>query len=265
MTVFIDMFRHMLQYQGGVFLDLLDYLGGMSHLALKTFRALFVEEFPMPETLRQCDSLGVRSLALTNLVLIFTGMVLALQFIVGLSRFGLELYSGQVIGLAIMRELGPVLTALMVAARAGSGIAAELGSMVVTEQVMAIEAMGANPYRHLVLPRLLITTLVTPILTAISDLTGLLGGMVVAFAEADIAPRFFIDQIVKNVEIADFFSGIGKSVCFGFLIGIVCCYHGLSTTGGTRGVGRSTTSAVVASSIFIFISDYFLTKLFLVF
>lgn len=254
-----------LQGMGDQVLVGLDYLGGMGLLFLRTVRALFKEKFPLGETLKQCDVLGIRSLALTNLVLIFTGMVLALQFTVGLSRFGLKLYSGQIIGVAIVRELGPVLTAIMVAARVGSGIAAEIGSMVVTEQVMAISAMGANPYRVLVLPRLLVTTFVTPFLTTVANVTGILGGMVVTMAESGVGWRFFIDQILTTVTLGDFMSGIGKSVFFGLIVGLVACYQGLHTVlEGTRGVGRSTTSAVVIASILIFISDYFLTKLFLV-
>lgn len=256
--------REVLKRMGDSLLRVLDYAGGMALLVVQAGKALVLERFPLTETLKQFYSLGIRSLSLTNLVIIFTGMVLALQFTVGLSRFGLQFYSGQVIGVSIMRELGPVLTAIMVTARAGSGIAAELGSMVVGEQVMAISAMGANPYRALVLPRLLVTTVATPLLTVIGNVLGILGGMVVSVIEAGVGWRFFIDQVIRTVEIRDFGSGIGKSVCFGFIIGTVACYQGLGTTGGTRGVGKSTTSAVVITSILIFIADYFLTKLFLV-
>lgn len=250
---------------GEAVVDMMRYMGGMTMMAMETCRAALFERFPYRECMRHLDAMGVKSLALTNLVLIFTGMVLALQFTVGLSRFGLQLYSGQVIGIAITRELGPVLTALMIAARVGSGIAAELGSMVVTEQVMAIEAMGANPYRTLVLPRILVLTLITPLLTLIGNVTGILGGMMVTMAEAGVGSRFYLDQITRTVEYSDFCSGIGKSVFFGFAIALVASYQGLSTTGGTRGVGRSTTSAVVIASILVFILDYFLTKLFLLF
>lgn len=253
------------QHAGAQFLDMVNYVGGMGLLGWKAARALVGERFPGREILKQCEILGVRSLSLTNLVLIFTGMVLALQFTVGLSRFGLKLYSGQVIGIAIVRELGPVLTAIMIAARVGSGIAAELGSMVVTEQVMAVAAMGANPYRTLVLPRLFVTTLVTPVLTMIANVTGILGGMVITVAESGVGWRFFLDQVLTTVTIGDFSSGVGKSFFFGLIIGLVACYQGLTTSyEGTRGVGRSTTSAVVIASILVFIADYFLTKLFLV-
>ena len=200
---------------------------------------------------------------LVSLIAVFTGMVLALQFSVGLGRFGLKLYVGQVIGISIIRELGPVLTSLMIAARVGSGMAAELGSMVVTEQVLAIEALGANPVHKLVLPRILATTFMTPILVTLSDIIGILGGMGIAVVEAGVTPRFYLDQIQRTVSADDYFSGITKTLFFGFFIGLIACYQGLRTTGGTAGVGRSTTYAVVYASLTIFIADFFLTKLFI--
>jgi phospholipid/cholesterol/gamma-HCH transport system permease protein len=211
-----------------------------------------------------CEFVGVRSLNLVLVIMVFTGMVLALQFTVGLSRFGLELYVGQIIGISIVRELGPVLTSLMIAARVGSGIAAELGSMVATEQVLAIEALGGNPVQKLVLPRLLATMLMTPLLTTIGNIVGILGGMVITIMEAGVTARFYFDQIQRTVEMSDIVSGLCKTVFFGYAIGLIACYEGLKTTGGTEGVGRSTTYAVVLSSLIIFISDFFLTKLFIV-
>ena len=238
---------------------------GGALLAFRTLKMLFKGPVQMRLVLEQVLQIGVKSLSLTNLVAVFTGMVLALQFIVGLERFGLTLYAGQVVGIAIVRELGPVLTSLMIAARVGSGIAAELGSMAVTEQVLAIEAMGANPIAKLVVPRVLVTTLITPILTVIADVVGILGGMFVAVIESGVTARFYIDQVLRTVELEDFFSGTGKTFFFGFLIGIIACNQGLRTTRGTQGVGESTTLSVVIASVAIFVSDYFLTKLFLLF
>jgi len=208
---------------------------------------------------------GNKSLSIVSLIAIFTGMVFALQFSVGLGRFGLKMYVGQVIGIAIMRELGPVLTSLMVAARVGSGIAAEIGSMVVTEQVLAIEAMGSNPVAKLVVPRVLACVLATPLLTLVACALGVLGGMVITIMEAGVSVRFFMDQIWRSIVYEDFFSGLGKTVFFGFFIAIIACYQGLNTSGGTEGVGHSTTKAVVYSSILVFVSDFFLTKMFLLF
>lgn len=241
------------------------YVGGIALLCSRTFQAMLKGQVQKKLIVEQVYSIGIRSLSLTNLVAVFTGMVLALQFIVGLKRFGLELYTGQVVGMSIVRELGPVLTALMVAARVGSGIAAEIGSMTVTEQVLAIEAMGANPVAKLVLPRVLVTTLITPVLTIIADVVGILGGMFVTGIEAGILPKFYLDQVLRTVQIEDFVSGIGKTFFFGFFIGLIACHEGLTTTKGTEGVGHSTTHAVVKASVVIFVTDYFLTKLFLLF
>jgi phospholipid/cholesterol/gamma-HCH transport system permease protein len=153
----------------------------------------------------------------------------------------------------------------MIAARVGSGIAAELGSMVVTEQVLAIEAMGANPVQKLVVPRLLATVIAMPILVVIADIMGVIGGMLICVREAAVSPRFYLDQIRNTLLVEDFTSGIAKAAFFGFFIAIISCYQGLMTHGGTEGVGRATTRAVVYSSITIFVSDFFLTKLILYF
>jgi phospholipid/cholesterol/gamma-HCH transport system permease protein len=148
----------------------------------------------------------------------------------------------------------------MLAARVGAGIAAELGSMVVTEQVQAIEALGANPVQKLVLPRVLALTLAAPILATIGSIIGVIGGLFITVLEAGVTARFYFDQIRRTVEMEDYFSGIIKSVFFGFFIGLIACYQGLKTSGGTEGVGKSTTYAVVIASLMVFISDFFLTK-----
>ena len=207
---FQDALKQLLRRGGGQILEYLDYVGGAALLAFRTLRMLVKGPVPVHLVLEQVLHIGVKSLSLTNLVAVFTGMVLALQFIVGLERFGLTLYAGQVVGISIVRELGPVLTSLMIAARVGSGIAAELGSMAVTEQVLAIEAMGANPIAKLVVPRVLVTTLITPILTVIADVVGILGGMFVAVIESGVTARFYIDQVLRTVELEDFFSGTGN-------------------------------------------------------
>ncbi|HCU25683.1 MAG TPA: transporter [Deltaproteobacteria bacterium] len=244
-------------------IDLFAYLGGISQLIGNTFLTLFRKAFPLQETIKQFEEIGIKSASLTNLIALFTGLVLAVQFIVGLQRFGLQLYTGQIIGIAITRELGPVLTSLMIAARVGAGITAELGSMNVTEQIAAVEAMGANPVQKLVLPRVLACTLCAPILTVIADFVGILGGMIITTTETGVGARYFLNQITNTVQMIDFGSGIAKTFFFGFFIGVIACYQGINTEGGTEGVGRATTLSVVYSSICIFISDFFLTKLFL--
>lgn len=245
--------------------NFITHIGSVSKLAANTFRGLFLYRLDMGELTRQFAVIGNRSLMIVVLTALFTGMVIALQLCIGLGRYGLKLNVGQIVGLSIFRELGPVLTCLMVAARVGSGIAAELGSMVVTEQVLAIEAMGANPVAKLVTPRVLATVVACPILTTIADVVGSFGGLVITVREAGVTPSFYIDQIKNTVLVEDFMSGIYKSLFFGFAIAIISCYEGLNTRGGTEGVGRSTTRAVVFSSIVIFISDFFLTKLIMFF
>lgn len=239
------------------------YIGGVAELIARTFVAIVRHRINPGEVVQQLWYIGNKSLSIVSLVAIFTGMVFALQFSVGLGRFGLKMYTGQVIGVSIMRELGPVLTSLMVAARVGSGIAAELGSMVVTEQVLAIEAMGANPVAKLVVPRVLACVIATPLLSIISCILGILGGMVITVMEAGISVRFYMDQVWRSVAMEDLVSGIGKTFFFGFFVAIIACFQGLSTSGGTEGVGQSTTRSVVYSSILIFVADFFLTKLFI--
>ncbi|MBF0104907.1 MAG: ABC transporter permease [Deltaproteobacteria bacterium] len=255
----------LLQKSGEVALDFVTYLGGIVVMVFEMARCVFVYPVDFKYVIRQLYDIGVKSLVLVNLVAVFTGMVVALQFVVGLKRFGLQLYAGQVVGIAITRELGPVLTALMVAARVGSGIAAEIGSMKVSEQVLAIRAMGGSPIAKLVIPRVLVTTIATPILTIISIFVGIFGGMVISMIEAGVTAQFYIEQIQSTVKMYDFMSGVGKTVFFGFFVGIIACYQGLKTTRGTKGVGDSTTFTVVLCSMVIFVSDFFLTKLFLLF
>lgn len=240
-------------------------VGGVSTLGAKALFAVFRHRLELKELARQFLMIGNRSFSIVALIGFFTGLVIALQLSVGLGRFGLKLYVGQVVGLAVFRELGPVLTALMVAARVGSGIAAELGSMAVTEQVLAIEAMGADPVRKLVVPRMIATVIATPVLAVMADVIGVLGGLIICVREAGITPQFYVDQIRNTIIMDDFVSGIAKAVFFGFFVAIISCYQGLNTQGGTEGVGRATTKAVVVSSITIFVSDFFLTKLILYF
>lgn len=240
-----------------------EYLGGLTFLIAKTFRSLARYRVDGAAVIHHIAEAGNRSFSLVALVGIFTGMVMALQMAVGLGRFGLKLYIGQIIGLAIVRELGPVLTCLMMAARVGAGIAAELGSMVVTEQVLAIEAMGANPVAKLVVPRVVACMLAAPLLSVMAMVIGVVGGLSITMMEAGVTARFYFDQILTTVMLEDFVQGLGKTFFFGFFIAVISCFQGLRTSGGTEGVGKATTQAVVFSSIVIFVSDFFLTKLFL--
>jgi len=241
------------------------YVGKLTLLAWDVFCKLISTRLAWRELIGQFIMIGNKSLPLVLLVAFFTGLVIALQLSVGLGRFGLKLYVGQIVALSIFRELGPVLTCLMLAARVGSGIAAEIGSMVVTEQVLAIKAMGASPIQKLVIPRVLAATIAAPILTILADAIGTFGGMIITMQEAGISAQFYLDQVATVLITEDFVSGIIKAGFFGFFVSIISCYQGLHTSGGTEGVGIVTTRAVVHSAICIFVSDFFLTKIILYF
>ncbi len=215
------------------------------------------------EILRQMDALGVQSIAITNLTALFTGMVLALQTAYALSQFGGKIFVGRVVVLSVCRELGPVLTSLMVAARCGAGITAELGSMNVTEQVDAMRALGASPIRKLVLPRVVAITLMLPLLTVLTDFLGMVGGLFIAVAEIHIGASFYLSTVMQSLRYNDILHGLAKTPFFGFEIAMIGCYNGLNATGGADGVGRATTTAVVLASISVLASDFFLTKIFL--
>ncbi len=237
-------------------------LGGITLLARDCARNVVRRPLEVRAILYQIEELGLRSVAIAAMTAIFTGMVMALQFAIGLGKFGAMEYVGRVVALSMVRELGPVLTALMVGGRIGSGIAAEVGSMAVTEQLDAIRALGADPVKKLVLPRVLAAVLIMPLLTAMADVLGFLGAMVICGSQFGMKPGFFLHSALESVRMNDFMSGLGKAPFFGFLIALVGCYHGFITEGGTEGVGRSTTRTVVITSILILVADFFLTKLF---
>jgi phospholipid/cholesterol/gamma-HCH transport system permease protein len=242
----------------------LETIGGMTLLSRDlVLRGLRRIEWKL--LLQQLEQIGWRSISIVNLIALFTGMVMALQLGVFLTKFGAKIYISGVIGLAIVRELGPTLSALMIGARAGAGIAAELGSMAVTEQLDALRALGADPLRKLVAPRLLALLIVVPALTVIADALGILGGFVIAVGELHVDPTFYFSTLFRGawITLSDVFSGLGKSLFFAYFIGIIACYNGMAATGGADGVGRATTRTVVAASVTILLSDFFLTKLFL--
>jgi len=239
-------------------------LGQVTLLSFKGIWGIFLPPFNLRLVFREINNFGAGSLLLVDIIALFTGMVMALQTIYGLSMYGAEMYVGSVVALTIVRELGPVLTSIMVGARIGSGIAAEIGSMQVTEQIDAMRALGASPVKKLVTPKILAGLITLPLLTVTADFLGIFGGLVIAIFELDIDHIFYINSILNTITISDFLSGIGKTLFFGLLIAIIGCYFGLKTSGGTTGVGRSTTISVVSISISILVADFFLTKLFLI-
>jgi phospholipid/cholesterol/gamma-HCH transport system permease protein len=215
------------------------------------------------DTFDQMDSIGVGSLTIVCLTGLFTGMVLTVQTSATLDAFGARPYVGRMVSLSMIRELGPVLTALMVSGRVGSGMAAELGSMVVTQQIDAMRSLGTDPIRKLVVPRLLAGVVMVPSLTVLSNAVGLIGGYLVARFTLRLATSLYWHSALDAIKVHDLFMGLAKPLVFGYIIVTVGCYQGLTTTGGTRGVGESTTQSVVTASIMILASDYFLNLLIL--
>jgi phospholipid/cholesterol/gamma-HCH transport system permease protein len=237
-------------------------LGGMSLLAGRTIYDAVTPPYGVRLLQAQMDHIGVRSVSIVGVAGLFVGLVLALQTVYGLARFGAKGTVGIIVGLSMVRELGPVVTAILVGGRVGSGFTAELGSMKVTEQIDAMRALGVNHIKKLVVPRVLITMLAMPMLTIIAATLGVFGGMVISQTEFNVDYHHYYTTFTQYVRLADMLDGLGKTVVFGFLIGVIGCYYGLETRGGTEGLGRSTTGTVVTSSLVVFISDFFLTKFF---
>ncbi len=213
------------------------------------------------EMVRQMDVLGFGSLAIVLLTGTFTGMVLALNTANTLQKFGVQNVTGQLVTTSLIRELGPVLTCLMLAGRVGSGIAAELGSMLVSEQIDAMRALGTDPIKKLVVPRIVALVLMAPVLTVICDFVGMLGGLLISVTLLHQPSSVYLASARDAVDFKEIFGGLLKPTVFGFIIAIIGCYKGLSTTGGTVGVGRSTTQSVVVASILVIAVDFLLSKI----
>jgi phospholipid/cholesterol/gamma-HCH transport system permease protein len=236
-----------------------------SKLSYQAFKSLLSRPRYWRDTWDQMDSIGVGSLIIVCLTGLFTGMVLTVQTSATLDAFGARPYVGRMVSLSMIRELGPVLTALMVSGRVGSGMAAELGSMMVTQQIDAMRSLGTDPIRKLVAPRLIAGLVMLPCLTVLSNAVGLLGGYLVANLTLRLATGLYWHSALDAIKVHDLFMGMVKPIVFGYIIVSVGCYQGLTTTGGTRGVGESTTQSVVTASILILASDYFLNLLILKF
>jgi phospholipid/cholesterol/gamma-HCH transport system permease protein len=242
-------------------------------LMARATRFIVSRPFYWRDVLVQMERIGFDSIPIVMLTGAFTGMVLALQSTVELSRFGADIYIGNLVGASMIRELGPVLCALMIAGRAGSGIAAELGSMKVTEQIDALQSFGTDPIRKLVTPRFVAALIVLPLLTLLADTIGILGGLIIAVMRVGIPAASYLNGVyvtaAANGFVLGFFpkdlvGGLLKPFVFGGIIAITASYYGLNTEGGTEGVGLATTRSVVASSVLILAADYFLTQLLMV-
>jgi len=230
-------------------------------LSAEAAYATFTRPFYRRDMIEQFDAIGVGSLTVVLLTGFFTGAVLALQTGMSLDQFGARPYVGRLVSASMVRELGPVLTALMITGRVGSGIAAELGSMGVTEQINALRALGTDPVRKLVVPRVLAGVVMVPILTVVSDFMGVFGGWLIARYQLGVASKLYWTSVMDGLYLQDAWMGLLKPFLLGFVIVTIGCHVGLRVTGGTQGVGRGTTQAVVAGSVSVIAVDLFVTKL----
>lgn len=245
--------------------QLAGYYGGLGLLAWDAGRNILLPPAYLPLVVQELDAMGVRSLTVANVAALFTGMVLALQSAILMARFGAELYMGPVVALSVLRELGPVLTAILVGGKVASGITAELGSMKVTEQIDALRVIGVNYIKRLIVPRLLAALLVFPLLTVLADFLGIVGGMLIAVFERGLDYVMYWNTIFQLVVLRDLLAGLGKTFFFAGLITLIGCYNGLRATGGTAGLGQATTATVVHVTLGVIVSDFFLTRFFMLF
>jgi phospholipid/cholesterol/gamma-HCH transport system permease protein len=236
-----------------------EYVGGVTQLFIETFTTIGRLRIRFAETVNQCFLLGYQSLIIVILTSLFTGMVFSLESAVQAVQYGFGSFVGGIVSYTDVRELGPMLTAVVVAGRGCAAIAAELGSMVVTEQVEALQSLGLAPVRFLVVPRVLALMIMLPLLTVFADVVGVLGGEWIANAQAHIAYNDFMSSARQTIGFEDVVRGLFKSVIFGIVIALIGSYQGLTTTGGAAGVGKSTTSAVVTCIILIFILNFVLS------
>jgi phospholipid/cholesterol/gamma-HCH transport system permease protein len=236
--------------------------GELAQLTVQAFTQLVRPPYEFSLWIQQMERIGVRSLGVASITAIFTGMVLALQTAYSLPALGIKYYIGTVVAKSLVRELGPVLTALIVGGRIGAGMTAEIGTMKVTEQIDALRSMAADPIRKLVVPKLAASLIMLPALTILGDFLGILGGLLVAVFQLHLPAALYLNDVFSKLTLADIGSGVGKSFFFAYFITLVGCYNGLNTEGGADGVGRATTNTVVLAAILVLVSDFFLTKLF---
>lgn len=243
-------------------IETLQLFGGSSLLLWQVLKELFNRPFYGQLLMDQIYQIGSRSLPLVLITAASTGMVMSLQFGMGLERYGGKMYVPKLVAVIILREMGPVFTSLMLAARVGAGIASEIGSMVVTQQVDAIRALGTSPIKRIVIPRVLACLITLPILVAAANIVGNYGGLLIGQSELNLDPNFYFLKILSSSSIKDYMSGFTKTFFFAIFISIPACYFGLTVKNGTKEVGIATTKAVVTSSILILVGDFFLSKLF---
>jgi phospholipid/cholesterol/gamma-HCH transport system permease protein len=250
------------QAVGGTLLRLFETTGRLVIFILRSVMHCFLPPHFFKLIFRQLIDIGYYSLPVVGMTTLFTGMVLALQSYTGFSRFNAESAIASVVALSVTRELAPVLAGLMVAGRVGASIAAEIGTMRVTEQIDALKSLSVNPYKFLIAPRIIAGTLMLPLLVLIGDIIGIFGGYIISIYKLGFGPGSYLSQTWEIVEFADVMSGLYKAAAFGFIVSIMGCYHGFHSGRGAQGVGTATTYAVVSSSILILIFNYILTQVF---
>jgi phospholipid/cholesterol/gamma-HCH transport system permease protein len=251
-----------LQLVGAFALSFFAVVGRLTLFAIEAVSHCLRPPFYLRSIGRQLIDIGYFSLPVVGLTAIFTGMVLALQSYVGFARFSAEGAIANVVVVSITRELGPVLAGLMVAGRIGAAMAAEIGTMRVTEQLDALTTLSTNPMKYLVAPRLIAGVIVLPLLVIVANIIGIFGGFIVSVYKLGFNPANYLQNTFEALHVDDVVSGLVKAAAFGFIISLMGCYHGYTSRGGAQGVGQATTSAVVSASILILCFDYVLTELF---
>ena len=255
------MFTHFFHTIGSLSMSFINESGKITILLWKTFLLIFQKPLNLKNILKQMEEVGIKSIPVVLITGAFTGAVLALQSYTGFKRFNAETFVGTVVALSMTRELGPVLTGLMVSGRVGSSMAAELGTMQVTEQIDALYTLAVNPVKYLIVPRLLAALIMMPVLVIFADLIGILGGYFVSVKVLNSNPYIYLERTWDYLELNDIYSGLFKACVFGIIIATISCYQGFFTQGGAEGVGRATTKAVVLSCLLILIFNYLITAL----
>ena len=250
-----------IDFIGGLFITICTALGAFTIFLFEAAKTALTSRLKLHKTFAQMNRIGVESISIVLLTGLFTGMVLALQTYIGFQRVGGEQFIGAIVALGLIRELGPVLTALMVTGRAGSAITAEIGTMIITEQVDALRTLRINIFQYLVVPRIVASTIILPFLALFSMFFGIIGGYIVCVHVLELSPEDYESSIRNYVELTDIHGGLKKAAVFGLILSWVGTYKGMRTHGGARGVGIATTQSVVVSSILILITNYFLTKM----
>jgi len=264
--IFTSMLNYLFGYPINLVMRCLQYLGALTTLFFKTIFLIFVPPFKGRRILKQAMRVGPGTMFISSLVALFVGMIMALQMAYQMKEMSAEIYIPSIVAVSLTRELAPVLTALIVAGRMGAGIAAEIGSMTVTDQVNALRAFAVNPVKYLVVPRFLAMVIMLPLLTVFADIIGIIGGAIICIFKLFMSPEMYYTMMVQSLQVKDIVTGLLKTVCFGVIIALVGCYQGLKVEGGADGVGKATTSCVVITFILIIITDcLFTTMLYFVF